>query len=101
MWTGRGRTIGRERSNRARKVAALCEPLLASCKVRHRALNAEPELGRVVGFAQMDQFVHHDVLNDARREQHNAPVEVESVALPTRAPAVAEITDGDAGSARP
>lgn len=58
-----------------------CQPLLARLVVRHRALDAAPEFGRVMRGVQMYQFVDDDVLGHRVRQQHGFPVEIELIVL--------------------
>lgn len=51
----------------------------------------------MVRLGQMRQFVGDEVLDDARREQDDAPVEVEAAARTARPPAVAQIAHLHAG----
>ena len=45
----------------------------------------------MVGLVKVRQLVHDHVLDDGRRQQHGAPVEVEPAALAAGAPAIAEV----------
>src|ERR1700694_230673 len=54
-------------------VAVLGEPAAALFPVWHGPLDGPPEVGRVVWLAQVDEFVDHDVIDDARREQDALP----------------------------
>lgn len=45
----------------------LGKPLAPPRPVRHGAFHGAPEFWRVVRLAQVDEFVHHYVVDDARR----------------------------------
>lgn len=61
--------------------AVLRQPRLPQGEVGHDALHAGPELRRVMGVLEVHQLVDGDVLDDARREEDGAPVEVEAAAF--------------------
>ena len=92
---------GFARSENNQRSTPLREPPLALRKVRHGSLDPTPELRRVVGFLQVNQFVNNNVLRNTCREQDGCPVEVQHTPVTARTPTVPEVADLDPSRFRP
>ena len=60
------------------------------CLIHSGVLCADdaPEAGRMVGFDQVSQFMHDDIVDDEHRSLDKTPVETDVVAHRAGAPAV-------------
>lgn len=65
--------------------------------IGHRLGDERPELRGVVLVGEVGEFVDDDVLDEGGSQHHGAPVEAECAVGGAASPALALITDEDAG----